>query len=204
MTNLTPKEQKVYRYIQQYIDRKDYPPTYAEIQEHFGYKAISSVQQFIEQLVHKGYLKAPLGQGQKRAITLVDDPDSGVLNIPLEGKVAAGRLTEAANNREFVEIPQSLVRPGGNYFALEIRGDSMMDDGILDGDLAIIRKQETAQNGQTVVAMVEKETTIKKFFKRSNHIELHPANRNFQVIRVGAEEDFSILGVLSSVIRKYE
>lgn len=204
MRTLTPKEQKVYRFIKQYVEKREYAPTYAEIQEEFGYKAVSSVQQYIEQLVDKGYLNAPLGQGQKRALSLVDDPASKVLSVPLEGSVAAGRLTEAVNNRDVIEVPYSLVKPGGDYFALKIKGDSMMDDGILDGDLAIIRRQPTAHNGQTVVAMVDRETTIKKYYRRPNHVELHPANRSFQVIRVDPPADFSILGVLSSVIRKFD
>ena len=203
MTPLTPKEQKVHQFIKTFMEKKGYPPTYAEIQEKFKYKAVSSVQQFVEQLKAKGYLKST-EKNQVRAIKPIDPDHSDVLCIPLEGSVAAGRLTEAVNHRESIEIPRSLIKPGGEYFALTIKGDSMIDDGIHDGDIAVIRKQSTANNGQTVVAMVDKEATIKKYIRRAHYIELHPANRQFDVIKVQPDMPFSIVGVLSSLIRKLE
>ena len=201
---LTPKETKVYEFIKKYSALNGYPPTYAEIQETFELKAIGSVQQYIEQLTDKGYLKNQIGLSKKRSLELIDHDKSEVISVPLEGKVAAGRLTEAVQNREYIDIPKSLVRQNADYFALKVKGDSMIEEHIMDGDLVIIKRQDTATNGQTVVAIVENEATIKKFYNRKTHIELVPANPEFEIIKVKPSPQFKILGILSSVIRTVE
>jgi repressor LexA len=116
--------------------------------------------------------------------------------------VAAGLLTEAVSNREFIDVPVSLLKPGVNYFALKVRGNSMIEDCILDGDTVVIRKQSNANNGQIVVALVNNDATIKRYYKKKNRIELHPANPSFDVIIVDPAAEFKILGVLASVIRQ--
>lgn len=201
---LTPNEMKIYNFLKDYINKNNSSPSYAEIQSHFEFKSIGSVQQYIDQLTLKGYLKDKRGQNQKRALELVNDEESDLVSIPLEGRVAAGRLTEAIQNREYLELPRSFLRSTSQYFALKVKGDSMIEEHIMDGDLVVIKKQETAQNGQTVVALVENEATIKKYFKKSHHIELVPANSNYDVIKVRDVENFKILGVLSSVIRRLD
>lgn len=200
-TPMTPKETKVYEFIKKYSLAKGYPPTYSEIQEKFELKAIGSVQQYIEQLSQKGYLKNQIGLSKKRSLELTHHDQSEVISIPLEGKVAAGRLTEAVHHREYVDIPRSLIKHNGDYFALKVKGDSMIEEHIMDGDLVIIKRQDTAINGQTVVAIVENEATIKKFYNRKTHIELVPANPDFDIIKIKPSPYFKILGVLSSVIR---
>lgn len=204
MKPLTPKEQKILNFIRSYSTEHGFPPTYLEIQEEFQYKAISSVQQFVEQLVNKSYLKAPLGEGKKRALELASNTSSGLVSIPMEGRVAAGKLTEAVQSREHIDVPKSLLKEGSDYFALRVKGDSMIGDCILDGDTVIIRRQHNAHDGQTVVALVNDEATIKRFYHRKSHIELHPANPNFDVIRVHDDAEFKILGVLSSIIRSFD
>lgn len=201
---LTPKETKVFEFIKAYSEAKGYPPTYVEIQEEFALKAIGSVQQYIEQLSDKGYLKSQIGLSRKRSLELVDRDQGEVVSIPLEGKVAAGRLTEAVHNREYVDIPRSLIKQNADYFALKVKGDSMIEEHIMDGDLVIIKRQSTAHNGQTVVAIVENEATIKKYYHRKTHIELVPANPDYSVIKVKLSPQFKILGILSSVIRTVE
>ncbi len=201
---LTPKETKVYEFIKKYSASNGYPPTYMEIQEEFELKAIGSVQQYVEQLREKGYLKNQIGLSKKRSLELTQLNQSEVISVPLEGKVAAGRLTEAVQNREYVDIPRSLVKQNADYFALKVKGDSMIEEHIMDGDLVIIKRQNTASNGQTVVAIVDNEATIKKFYNRKTHIELVPANPEFEVIKVKPSPQFKILGILSSVIRTVE
>ena len=198
--SLTPKEQKILDYIQSYRDRHGYAPTYAEIQKRFAYKAVSSVQQFIQQLVRKGFLQASMGANRKRALVVADE-ESDVVALPLEGTVAAGRLTEAVQNREFFEIPKSMLKSSAEYFALKIKGDSMLGDCIMHGDVVVIRMQTHAENGQTVVALVDEAATIKRFFKKRDHIELHPANPNYDIIEIPRHQEVKILGVLASVIR---
>lgn len=202
---LTDKERRIYDFISSYFDEFERPPTYAEIREQFGYKHNSSVQDFINQLRAKGYIKAPIGSNRKRAIELVTRKHiSDVELVPLEGVVAAGRLTEAVHNRDYIEVPRTLLKSGVDYFALKVKGDSMVDECIRDGDWVVIRRQSIAHNGQTVVALVDQsEATIKKYYKRKEHIELVPANPNYATIKVKQSSDFKILGVLSNVIRRF-
>ena len=120
--------------------------------------------------------------------------------IPMAGTVAAGSPIEPVQQSELVDVPPSMLR-GGDTFALRVKGESMKEDGILPGDLVVVRKQETAKNGQTVVALVNHEATIKTYFKKATHIELHPANASMQPIVVQSSDAFHIEGVLVGVIR---
>lgn len=122
------------------------------------------------------------------------------LTIPLAGTVAAGSPIEPIEQSESVEIPPGMLK-GGKVFALRVKGDSMKDEGILPGDLVIVRKQDTARNGQTVVALVNREATIKIYVKKDTHIELRPANVTMAPIIVKPSDEFRIEGVLVGVIR---
>jgi repressor LexA len=205
MSSLTEKEERIYEFIKKFIDSESRSPTMFEICAEFGYKNPSSVQDFISNLCRKGYLRVPVGSNKKRSIEVVGKRNiSDVEQIPLEGYVAAGKLTEAVANRDYLDVPRSLLKLGAEYFALKIKGDSMIEECIADGDYVLIRRQTTATNGQIVVAMVEDQATIKKFYKKKTHVELHPANPSFDVIKVEETSDLKILGILSSVIRRIE
>ena len=121
-------------------------------------------------------------------------------SIPMAGLVAAGSPIEPVPQSELVEVPPSMLR-GGDSFALKIKGESMKDEGILPGDLVVVRKQGTAKNGQTVVALVNGEATIKTYVKKDTHIELHPANEMMQPIVVRPSDEFQIEGIVIGVIR---
>ena len=125
---------------------------------------------------------------------------SRVSEIPMAGIVAAGLPIEPVQQSELIDVPPSMLQ-GGKTFALRVKGESMKDEGILPGDLIIVRKQETAQTGQTVVALVNGEATVKTYMKKPGHIELHPANAAMQPIIVQAVDEFQIEGVLIGVIR---
>ncbi len=120
--------------------------------------------------------------------------------IPMAGLVAAGSPIDPILQSELVDVPSSMLR-GGNTYALRVKGESMKEEGILPGDLVVVRKQETAQNGQTVVALVNREATIKTYFKKDSHIELHPANAAMQPILVQPSDEFHIEGIVIGVIR---
>lgn len=135
-----------------------------------------------------GMVRVALEQLQRRA------------EIPMAGVVAAGLPIEPVHQSELIDVPPSMLR-GGDTFALRVKGESMKDDGILPGDLVVVRKQETAGNGQTVVALVNHEATIKTYFKKASHIELHPANPAMQPIVVQPSDAFHIEGVVVGVIR---
>ena len=123
-----------------------------------------------------------------------------VSEIPMAGIVAAGLPIEPVQQSELIDVPPSMLQ-GGKTFALRVKGESMKDEGILPGDLIVVRKQETAQNGQTVVALVNGEATVKTYVKKPGHVELHPANAAMQPIVVRPADEFHIEGVLIGVIR---
>lgn len=205
LPSLTEKEQRIYDYIKLYLKENHRPPTYSEMQKKFDYSAISTIQDFVAQLRQKGYIKASLGANRKRAIELVRDfEDSDVERLPMLGKVAAGYPIEAVETREYVDIPRSLLKSGVEYFALTVKGDSMIEDCIMDGDYVVIKRQATAENGDTVVAIVDNEATIKRYYRKKGHVELHPANPKYNVIHVSPHAEFKILGTLASVIRRLD
>jgi len=121
-------------------------------------------------------------------------------DIPMAGIVAAGSPIYPVPQTELVDVPPSMLR-GGKTFALRVKGESMKDDGILPGDLVVVRKQATARTGQTIVALVNREATIKTYIKKDTHIELHPANSTMQPIIVQPSDEFQIEGILIGVIR---
>ncbi|MBL7665116.1 MAG: transcriptional repressor LexA [Bacteriovoracaceae bacterium] len=196
--SLTKKQKQVYDYIVEYIAQNDYSPTQTEIKEHFGFKSLGSVQDYIYYLTQAGYL-----HNDSNAVRGLSTSEQKVptMEIPLLGKVAAGLPIEAIEGQETVTVPQTFIKKGQHY-ALVVEGQSMIDDGILDGDIVVIKKQNMAQNGETVVASINQEATIKKYFKKPQHIELHPANKNMKpfIIR---EESFEIKGILVGLLRQY-
>ena len=123
--------------------------------------------------------------------------------IPMAGMVAAGSPIEPVQQSELIDVPPSMLR-GGNTFALRVKGESMKDDGILPGDLVVVRKQSTARNGQTIVALVNNEATIKKYYRTAGRVELHPANTAMQPIVVSPDDDLRIQGIVTAVIRHIE
>ena len=196
---LTKQQSRVYSFLETYLRRKGRPPSYQEIQDYFGFRSLNSVVKHLKQLERKGYLESPWGN-QKRAFRLLPLRTTAA-TIPFLGRVAAGAPIEAVEMAEAVEVPESLLA-GGNNFALQVQGESMVDEGIRDGDVLIIRKQDHANNGQTVVAQIEGEATIKKFYQRDGRVELRPANEELKPLIVPAEK-VEIIGVVVGLMRHY-
>ncbi|MFO1464238.1 MAG: transcriptional repressor LexA [bacterium] len=197
--NLTPKQQGILEFLQSYSQAKGYPPTQREIARRFRLKSLGSVQDYLQALERKGYLsKSAYG---RRAIQL-NDVHADAVRLPLLGTVAAGMPVEAIERQERIDVPKALLK-GGENFVLLVRGDSMIEDGIHDGDLVIVRKQPTAQVGQTVVAMIDGEATVKKFYPGADRVELRPANCAMRSIWVGHGQGFQILGVVVGLMRRY-
>ena len=197
---LTKQQTRVYSYLETYLRRKGRPPSYQEIQDYFGFRSLNSVVKHLKQLERKGYLESPWGN-QKRAFRLLPLRTTAA-TIPFLGRVAAGAPIEAVDIPEAMEVPESLLA-GGNNFALQVQGESMIDEGIRDGDVLIIRKQDRADNGQTVVAQIEGEATIKKFYQRYGRVELRPANEELKPLVVPAEK-VEIIGVVVGLVRHYK
>ena len=188
MTGLTPAQEKVFRFVREYITRHGYSPSYEEVRRHLGFKSLNSVYKHLKQLEERGYLQTPWNN-KKRALDLTplhSAVKAGAASIPFLGTVAAGIPIEAVRTAESIEVPENFLGNGSN-FALRVRGDSMIEDGIRDGDILIITQQPHAENGQTVVALVGGEATVKKFYRRENEIELKPANSRMKSIVASAE-----------------
>lgn len=195
---LTRKQKEVYDYICAYLEEHEVSPTQAEIQEYFGFKSLGSVQDYIKYLINAGVLKND--PNAVRGLVPAEQAEPSI-DIPMLGTVAAGLPIEVIERAETVAVPKSMIRQG-THFALTVRGQSMIEDGILEGDVIIIKKQSTANNGDTVVATVDHEATVKRFQKKAKHIELIPANSSMKPIIV-KDEDFQIKGILVGLIRQY-
>ena len=198
---LTDKQQAVLFYIATYIDEWKKSPSFTEICDHFGFKSYNTVTTYLKSLQKKGYIHLPSKKNQKRGIQVVSPVEVRRFELPLLGLVAAGKPIEAIENAEAIEIPPSMLGEG-DHFVLRVQGDSMRDDGILDGDFVVVRKGPTAENGQTVVAIVNNEATIKKYFETGSYVRLQPANPDVTPIIV-KDRNFRIEGRVVGVIRRY-
>ncbi|MFQ5877199.1 MAG: transcriptional repressor LexA [Acidobacteriota bacterium] len=199
MAELTERQRAVYEFIKGYIAARGIAPSYEEIRRAFRFRSYNSVQKHLKRLEEKGVLKSPW-KNRKRALELVDPGPAAAL-LPLLGRVAAGRPIEAIPVPETVEVPEILLSEEDN-FALRVVGDSMVEEGIRDGDIVIVKRQRDARNGQTVVALIGDDATIKQFYRRGGRVELRPANPRMRPIVVG-EEDLQIQGIVIGLIRRF-
>jgi len=199
MADLTERQRAIYDFVKGYIAARGIAPSYEEIRRAFRFGSYNSVQKHLKRLQEKGFLKSPWNN-QKRALELVEPGPSTVV-LPLLGRVAAGRPIEAIAQPESIEVPEVLLR-GEDNFALRVVGDSMVDEGIRDGDIVIVKRQRDAHDGQTVVALIGDDATIKQFHRRGARIELRPANARMRSIMVD-EDDLQIQGIVIGLIRKF-
>ncbi|MHA1279803.1 MAG: transcriptional repressor LexA [Candidatus Helarchaeota archaeon] len=186
----------VYDWIKRFIQEHGYAPSYDEIRKGLGFNSLSTVYEHLKRLEEKGYIHSPWGN-KKRAIEIIERGES----LKLLGEVQAGEPIESYEVPEEVELPSGIFDPE-RHFALLVRGDSMVDEGILDGDIVVVRKSETAENGEVVVALVDGEATIKKYKRHGSKIELIPANPSYKPIVV-KEEQVKIIGVVVALFRRY-
>lgn len=198
---LTKRQKQILDYIKKYIKEQGYAPTLEETARRFKLSSVATVHEHIESLREKGELKKI--ENQPRSIELNNKKKkSGLIAIPLLGTIAAGQPIEAIENKETIEIPKSQLSKSGEHYALRVQGDSMINEGIYDGDTVIIRKQPTAENGETVVALInDNEVTLKKIFKEKNGFRLQPANPNLKPIFA---RELEIQGKVVSVVRNFE
>jgi repressor LexA len=197
-SQLTERQKEIYDFIEEKIDGRGYGPTVREIGSAFKIRSPNGVMCHLKALEKKGLIRKE--RGAARAIQLVDRrPPSFVL--PLFGKVAAGQplpAIEQADDR--LELDSLFGGPG--RFALKVKGDSMIEDHIQEGDYVVIRRQETAENGEPIVAMIDNEVTLKRFYREAGHIRLQPSNEKLSPIIVDDSHEIRILGVLVGVLRK--
>jgi repressor LexA len=197
--DLTEKQARVLACITQWIRDRGYPPTFQELAQELRLTE-KNARDYVLILERKGYLRRQ--PNVARGITLLQQPTGELLlEIPLIGRVMAGQPVEVFEDHEPILVPPMLLR-SGTHFVMEVRGDSMIDDGIREGDLVIVQQQVAPNNGDTVVAVVHGEATIKRFYRRGSVVELRPANAQMTALRVDAQ-DVEVKGVVAGLIRKY-
>ena len=196
---LTRRQQEILTFIQRYTDAHGYPPSVREIGQALGLTSSSTVHSHLSALEKKGYLRRD--PSKPRALEILKDehdiPAKKVVPLPVVGHVTAGLPILAQQNIEdYFPLPQEFVR-SDECFILKVRGDSMVDAGIFDGDMLVVRKQQTANDRDIVVARMEDEATVKRFFREDGHIRLQPENARMEPIRT---RDVAIEGVALAVI----
>jgi len=198
--NNKDKQQEILEFIKKEIATRGYPPSVREICEAVGLRSTSTVHGHLERLEKKGLIKR--NPSKPRAIELVNSSTiKEVINVPIVGNVAAGQPILAIENIEdSFPLPSDFIKINNNAFILKVKGDSMIEKGIYDGDYLIVEQQSTANNGDIVVALVDDSATVKTFYKENGYIRLQPENSSMQPIIV---KDCKILGKVKGLIRKY-
>lgn len=198
---ITPRQREVYEFVRRFIEIYSYSPTIAEIGAHFGLRSPSTVHHLLSALEREGLIRRIPNAG--RGIELVPPEDeSSECEIPLLGVIAAGYPIEAVLHHQTVTIPPDMLGKG-RTFALRVQGDSMIDEHICSGDFIIVESRQTAENGRTVVALVDgAEATVKRFYQEKSVVRLEPANPKYQPIIVEAHR-VAIQGVVIGLLRAY-
>ncbi len=206
---LTERQENIYLFIKEFIDFNGYPPTYREIGSHFDIASTFGVKRHIDALIKKGFLN--INENSSRTISITDNTVSEIrhepsetIEIPIIGRVAAGQPILAEENIEGTfNIQSSLINGKANCFALKVKGDSMINAGIFEGDVVIINPQKDANNGEIIVAMIDNEATLKRFERKKDSISLIPENDNYTPISINKDDNFSIIGKALGVFRWY-
>lgn len=203
MATLTKKQAEVLAYIRGHIADQGYAPSYREIAEHFDLSSPATVHQHVRALEEKGMLTCG-EEGTARSISVVDPeplPPFAIM-LPLVGLITAGVPIEAVEERETMAVPTQFVVDGANSYVLRVKGQSMIEDGILNGDYVVVERNPSPKNGEVVVALLDNAfATLKRFYREPNRIRLQPANHTMNPIYV---KDCIIQGVVRAVIRKFQ
>jgi len=194
---LTKRQTEILAFIKHFIETNEYSPSYREIAKALCLSSVATVAEYINVLSQKGYLDK---EGScARSLQLTPSWDERIFEIPLLGQIAAGKPIEAIRTNETIEIPRDMT--GHNVFALRVQGDSMIEDGILDGDFVIIERTNNPKNGDVVVALLDQDNvTLKRFYREKRRIRLQPANKNYKPIYT---KRAIVQGRLKGIIRKF-
>ena len=200
---LTKRQRQLLDYIHQFSTKNGYPPTHEEMAEALEVNSVATVHDHLLELVRKGFVK--IYKGSVRGVEVIKKSlggKTGQVELPLIGLIAAGKPIEAIEGKQTtVKVASNLLSGNRRAFVLKVKGDSMIEEGILDGDYVVVEEQNTAENGDIVVALLENEfATLKKFYREKNRIKLTPANAKMAPIY---SQNVTIQGKVRSVIRKY-
>ena len=210
MRYLTERQRDILNFIRDFQKARGIAPTHREICDHFGFSSYGTVYKHLSLLEKKGLIRRDWNQ--KRGVEVVDDPKTpkseprredrpAARELPLFGYIAAGRPLDVDVSDEMIAVPEHLTSRGENY-VLKVRGDSMVEDGILDGDLVIIARREDATNGEMVVANVSGEVTLKRLYREGERVRLQPANSMMSPIYAAAR-DVAVQGVVVGLMRRF-
>ncbi len=200
---LTKRQREILDFLSDYVADRGYAPSFEEIAHKFDYSSLATVHEHLSNLERKGYIRR--SYNESRAIEILPSRNSRqAVDLPLLGTVAAGMPIEELAAGESITVPDSFVRRSGNHFALRVRGNSMVDEQILDGDFVVVHERQSADNGEMVIALTHgSAATVKKFYReRDGRIRLQPANETMAPIYLH-ENDITIQGIVVGVLRRY-
>jgi len=198
---LTKRQKQILTYLEEFLTSKEYSPTLEEIANHFGMASLNGVYKHLKVLEERGFIKRLSNRARSIRILQREQPFQSP-SLPLLGYVAAGNPIEAVVHSDEVSVPEMFLTPGTNY-VLRVEGDSMVDQHIEDGDLIVVEQRDHAQNGETVVALVDGEdATLKRYYREGSQIRLQPANEKMSPILVD-ESRLKIQGIVVGLMRKY-
>ena len=200
---LTKRQREILNYLTLYSEQNGYAPSFEEIAEKFSYSSLATVHEHLSNLERKGFIKR--SYNESRAIEILpSDIMPKAIELPLLGAVAAGVPIEAIMHQESIAVPDSFVQRGGNHYVLKVRGNSMIEEQIRDGDFVVVNERQRADNGEMVIAMLHgTSATVKKFYReKDGRIRLQPANEAMEPLYVH-ENDISIQGIVVGVMRRY-
>ena len=208
---LTFQQEKLLKFIIDYQKQNNVTPSFDEMKDGLDLKSKSGIHRIVSALEERGYIKKLNNRARAleiiKNVNLIDTENgknkNNIISIPILGKIAAGLPIEAiSDNTNYIELPETLLKKG-EYFILNVEGDSMIEAGIFDGDQVVIRKANDANNGEIVVALIDNnEATLKRIFKRGQQVALQPENSNYKTVIYGPDR-IQIQGVLKHLIRSY-
>lgn len=205
-TFLTRRQQQILGFLREFREREGVSPTHREIRDHFGYSSYGTVYKHLRLLREKGLIeRAP---NQRRGVTLTDEAlndasAAGLVDLPFHGLIAAGQPIEALPGDDRLPVPDHLLMgPGSDHYVLRVSGQSMIDEGIHDGDLVIVRRSDRVEEGDMVVALIDGEATLKRFFREGAVVRLQPANPEMKALRVPADR-VTVQGQVVGLMRRY-
>ena len=200
---LTKRQREILTYLSGYAEDNGYAPSFEEIAARFNYNSLATVHEHLSNLERKGYIKR--SYNESRAIEILpSEVYPKAIELPLLGTVAAGMPIEAITSGETMTVPDGFVRRNGNHYVLRVRGNSMIDEQIRDGDFVVVNERQRADNGEMVIALLNgNSATVKKFYReRDGRIRLQPANETLTPMYVH-ENDVTIQGIVVGVLRRY-
>ena len=199
--NLTKRQRQILDFVTDFIKDHSFAPSMREIGEHFGLTSPATVHTHIQNLKKKGFLKHSFNEARSIELIPIQAKWAQAVELPLAGLITAGKPIEAVEQKETIAVPTDFVNDDANSYVLKVKGESMIEDGILNGDFVIVERNPSPHNGDVVVALLDNAyATLKKFYREANRIRLQPANSKMKPI---FSKDPLIQGVVKGVIRKF-